>query len=142
MPVDDMEQAVALANDSDLGLTASVWTSDRKVGEQLARRIKAGVVTLNDHLISHGLAETPWGGFKQSGIGRSHGAIGMAEMTQPQCVVHDHLAWARRNMWWYPSGQTVYQGMRGILDMLHGSKLSRRFAGLWRFMRIVPRMFR
>jgi acyl-CoA reductase-like NAD-dependent aldehyde dehydrogenase len=141
MPVEDMEQAVSLANDSDLGLTASVWTTNTKVGEQLARRIQAGVVTINDHLISHGLAETPWGGFKQSGIGRSHGAIGMAEMTQPQCLVHDHLPWVKRNMWWYPSGQAIYKGMRGILDMRYGPKLLRRFRGLMHFLRMVPRMF-
>lgn len=141
MPVEEMDQAVALANDSDLGLTASVWTRNAKTGEQLARRLKAGVVTLNDHLVSHGLAETPWGGFKQSGIGRSHGAIGMAEMTQPQCVVHDQLPWVKRDMWWYPAGPAVYKGMRGILDMLYGRRILRRLMGLKHFLRIVPRMF-
>lgn len=62
MPVADMAEAVRLANDCDLGLTASVWSDDAKEADQLARQILAGVVTVNDHLMSHGLAETPWGG--------------------------------------------------------------------------------
>ena len=67
MKVRDMEEAVALANDSNLGLTGSVWSKDRRQAEKLGRQIQAGVVMINDHLMSHGLAETPWGGTKQSG---------------------------------------------------------------------------
>jgi succinate-semialdehyde dehydrogenase/glutarate-semialdehyde dehydrogenase len=64
MKVDDMEEALRLANDSNLGLTASVWSRNRKVAEAFARRLEAGVTMINDHLMSNGLAETPWGGFK------------------------------------------------------------------------------
>jgi len=52
----------------------------------LARQLQAGVVTVNDHLMSHGLPEAPWGGFKLSGIGRTHGRIGFDEMTQDSFV--------------------------------------------------------
>jgi succinate-semialdehyde dehydrogenase/glutarate-semialdehyde dehydrogenase len=142
MPVDDMEQAVALANDSDLGLTASVWTSDASSGEQLARRLKAGVVTINDHLMSHGLAETPWGGFKKSGIGRTHGAIGMAEMTQPQCVVHDYLPKVKKNFWWHPHGPAVYNGLRGLLDFLYADGIWAKVKGLAKLLRVYPKTFR
>ena len=84
-----MDQAVELANDSDLGLTGSVW-SKRPLGppRRLARRIKAGVVMINDHLMSHGLAEAPWGGFKNSGLGRSHGRPGF------------NWRWCRYRRWW------------------------------------------
>lgn len=86
-----MDLSLALANDNDLGLTASAWTQDPKHGERLAQQIKAGVVMINDHLMAHGLAEVFWGGFKCSGIGRSHGTVGMDEMTQVQSIVHDHM---------------------------------------------------
>jgi len=142
MPVENMNQAVALANDSDLGLTASVWTRDRRSGERLARQIKAGVVTINDHLMSHGLAETPWGGFKHSGIGRTHGAAGMAEMTQLQCLVHDFMPKVKKNLWWYPHDRQVYQGLRGIVDLLYGKGLGQRLRGLQKLGRIFPRTFR
>ncbi|HYA02199.1 MAG TPA: aldehyde dehydrogenase family protein [Syntrophobacteria bacterium] len=141
MKVKDMEEAVRLANDSHLGLTGSVWSRDWGAAERLARRIQAGVVTINDHLVSHGLAETPWGGFKHSGIGRTHGAIGFAEMTQPQVIVHDLLPFARRSMWWYPHGKGLHRGLLGALQFLYGRSLSHRLKGLWQLLRIVPRYF-
>ena len=142
MPVDDMYEALLLANDSDLGLTASVWTRNRRQGDRLARRIKAGVVTVNDHLMSHGLAQTPWGGFKHSGIGRSHGAVGMDEMTQVQCIVHDLMPGVRKNFWWHPHGPKIYDGVRGLIDFLYGRSLFRRLGGMQRTLRVFPRTFK
>jgi acyl-CoA reductase-like NAD-dependent aldehyde dehydrogenase len=142
MPVADMDEAVALANDSDLGLTASVWTAHAGNGERLARRIAAGVVTINDHLMTHGLAETPWGGFKCSGLGRTHGEIGMAEMTQVQCLVHDYMPKVKKNVWWHPHGPQVYRGLRGMLDVLYGRGVWRRISGLAALMRVFPRTFK
>ena len=84
-------EAIARANDSIYGLTASVWSRDRRRARRVAGQIRAGTVTVNDHLMSHGMAETPWGGFGQSGIGRSHGALGFEEMTQPRAIVDDRL---------------------------------------------------
>ncbi len=139
MPVDSMEEAVRLANDSDLGLTASVWSRDKRAAERLARQIQAGVVMINDHLMSHGLAETPWGGFKQSGLGRTHGRLGFDEMTQAQCIVHDTMGSLSRNLWWHPNGPDVYAGMRGFLDFLY-ARGGRRFAGLKRMAKILPRV--
>ena len=141
MKVDDMEQGLHLANDSNLGLTGSVWTRNRKNGFKLACRIQAGVVMINDHLMSHGLAETPWGGFKESGIGRTHGGIGFSEMTQPQCIVNDILPGVKKDMWWHPHGPEVYLGVKGSLDFLYGKPKLKRFWGLIRLMKVFPRTF-
>jgi succinate-semialdehyde dehydrogenase/glutarate-semialdehyde dehydrogenase len=141
MKVKDMDEAVALANDSDLGLTGSVWSENRRYAEKLGRRIMAGVITINDHLVSHGLAETPWGGFKNSGIGRTHGAIGFDEMTQPQVIVHDVLPFARQSMWWHPHDEKLFRGLSGGVDCLYGKSLSERIRGLWHLLKIVPRYF-
>jgi len=64
MSVENMDEAIALANDSNLGLTCSVWSKNRKKAVQIGRRVMAGAIMINDHLMCHGLAETPWGGFK------------------------------------------------------------------------------
>jgi succinate-semialdehyde dehydrogenase/glutarate-semialdehyde dehydrogenase len=141
MKVKDMDEAIALANDSDLGLTGSVWSKNRKQAEKLARQIEAGAITINDHLISHGLAETPWGGFKMSGTGRTHGAIGFEEMTRPQVIVHDILPFARQNMWWHPHGKKVYDGLSGFIGFLYGRSVARRLSGLRALLKIVPRYF-
>lgn len=142
MSVHDMDQAVALANDSSLGLTGSVWSRDTRHAVDLGRRIHAGVITVNDHLISHGIAETPWGGFKESGIGRGHGEFVFDEMTEPQAVVEELLPFARRNVFWHPYGAEVYRGLLGALQALYGRGVGKRLRGLLHFARIVPRMFR
>ncbi len=77
------EEAVALANDTVYGLTASVWGSDLKRARRVAERIEAGTVTVNDHAYTYGAVETPWQGFKESGLGVSHSAWGLREFTQP-----------------------------------------------------------
>lgn len=142
MQVADMDEAVRLANDSDLGLTASVWSRNRREARGLAARLQAGVVTINDHLMSHGLPETPWGGFKRSGIGRTHGALGFAEMTQAQCIVDDLMPGVKRDLWWHPYSPDVYAGLKGLLDMLYAPALGARLRGAARLASLFPRMFR
>lgn len=142
MKVRDMEEAIRLANDSNLGLTASVWSRNRRAAGQLAHRLEAGAVTINDHLMSHGLAETPWGGFKESSIGRTHGDIGFDEMTQPQCLVNDLLPMASRNLWWHPFSEHVYLGLRGLIEGLYAPSLARRARGWLALSAILPRMFK
>ena len=139
--VADMEEAVRRANDSQYGLTASVWSRNPDAAEQLGRRLQAGVITLNDHLMSHGMPETPWGGFKHSGIGRTHGRIGFDEMTQPQVIVHDLLAWTKRDLWWHPYSEPLYRGLRGAIVVIYGAGLWERLRGLTPLARIFPRIF-
>lgn len=142
MKVRDMEEAVRLANDSELGLTASVWSKSAREAEQLARRIEAGVVMANDHLMSHGLPETPWGGCKQSGIGRTHGQLGFDEMTQPQCIIHDRASFLKKAFWWHPYGPEIYDGLKGMLELLYAKPLGSRIKGLRKMLRMAKRSFR
>lgn len=138
----DYNEAVRLANDSYLGLTGSVWTKSSSRGESIARKIKAGVVTVNDHLMSHGMAETPWGGFKQSGIGRTHGQMGFDEMTQPMVIVKDILPFVKKNLWWHPFNKSLYDGLKGAMNILYGKSISARAKGAKDLLKIVPRIFR
>ncbi len=143
MKVKTMEEAVALANDSSLGLTCSVWSKNLKQAEALAKQIKVGVATINDHLMSHGLAETPWGGPKETGGGRTHGALGFDEMTFPKVVVHDLYAIvARKNIWWHPFSKTIYEGIKGACYFFYGNTLSQRISGSFKLMKIFPRMLK
>ncbi|MBI2631424.1 aldehyde dehydrogenase [Candidatus Pacearchaeota archaeon] len=73
--VNDVNEAIRLANDSIYGLTASVWTSDLMKGEEIAKRIEAGTVEINRHGMSK--AGCPWGGYKMSGIGRIYSKEGV-----------------------------------------------------------------
>lgn len=142
MRVDSMDDAIVLANDSSLGLTGSVWSTDRKKAISLARRIRAGAVTINDHLMSHGLSETPWGGLKESGIGRTHGEIGFQEMTEPQVIVEDIMPFVKRNMWWHPHDKNVYNGLKGLLEMLYSQSIMTRLTGSVRMLMLYMRTFK
>lgn len=141
MKVDSIEEAIELANDSYLGLTGSVWSKNRKKAMKIAREVQSGAMTINDHLMSHGLAETPWGGFKQSSIGRSHGDIGFAEMTQPMVIVNDILPFARKQFWWHPHSHAIYGGVRGVVNFLYGKTLVYRIKGLYGLGRAFFRTF-
>ncbi|MBW7872074.1 MAG: aldehyde dehydrogenase family protein [Ignavibacteriales bacterium] len=136
------EEAIAKANNSNLGLTASVWTRDRKRGREFARKLEAGTVTINDHLMTHGLAETPWGGFKESGLGRTHGEEGLLGMTQPHCIVDDILPGVQKNMWWYPHGKDIYDGLKGGIELLYAKSLPVKFDGAIKLIKTFFRTFR
>jgi acyl-CoA reductase-like NAD-dependent aldehyde dehydrogenase len=80
----DLDDAVRRANDSRFGLCASVWTTDLPRGAEVAKRIEAGTVWVNHHVGSE--ADMPFGGFKESGLGRELGAMGLASYLEPQVI--------------------------------------------------------
>ena len=109
----DEEEAIRLANDSEFGLTASVWTRDIARGKRLAERIEAGSVCINEVLYTHGIAQTPWGGFKNSGRGRTHGIEGLMELVQPQHIHVNRLSLLPA-AWWMPYTSTAVEAFRGF----------------------------
>jgi acyl-CoA reductase-like NAD-dependent aldehyde dehydrogenase len=141
MKVKDMEEAIGLANDSIYGLTGSVWSRNIQRAERIGKRLEAGVITINDHLMSHGMPETPWGGCKASGMGRTHGEAGFHEMTQTRVIVHDVLYFAKRDLWWQPYNEKVYRGLSGAMQIFYGSGFKKRAAGIRSLLKILPRLF-
>jgi acyl-CoA reductase-like NAD-dependent aldehyde dehydrogenase len=107
MRVRDEEEAITLANDSQLGLAGYVFTADRVKGRRIAEKIESGTVMVNDTLLTFGAPETPWAGVKQSGIGRTHSDDGLRDLCQTRHVNYDRLAF-QREMWWYPYSTKLY----------------------------------
>ena len=128
MPFDDDEEAVRLANDSEFGLAASVWTRDRARGEAIARRIHAGTVMVNDVVSCFGISEAPHGGYKSSGLGRTHGRLGLDEMVRLQYLDSDLLPRARK-VWWYGYGPEFTRQMEGFVDFLFAGSLAQKVRG-------------
>jgi aldehyde dehydrogenase len=79
MPFSSEDEAVALANNSEYGLASSIWTRDEDHGIALARRIEAGTTFINVHRAGASGIDMPFGGVKQSGVGRGHGVIALEE---------------------------------------------------------------
>jgi betaine-aldehyde dehydrogenase len=87
MKFSSSDDIVALANDNTFGLTASVWTKDTAKGIQYANELRAGFVWVNEHLAIP--VEMPWGGFRQSGIGKEGFIYGLHEFTQLKAIYVD-----------------------------------------------------
>ncbi len=131
MAFDSDDEAVLLANDSDYGLAASVWTRNRARGEALARRIQAGTVMVNDVVSCFGISEAPHGGVKASGIGRSHGRFSLEEMVRIKYLDSDRLP-GMEKIWWYGYGNAFTRQMEGLLDFQFARGLGQRFRGALR----------
>ncbi len=93
-----VEEAVVMANDSMYGLAAGVWSRDKEKAMGVAKRLRAGTVWINEwHLISE---KAPFGGYKQSGIGREFGIDGLKEYTEAKHLHIDEVG-IREKKFWY-----------------------------------------
>jgi succinate-semialdehyde dehydrogenase/glutarate-semialdehyde dehydrogenase len=125
MRVADEEEAIRLANDSHLGLLAYVFTKDRDRGKRIAERVEAGTVMVNDVLNTYACPETPWGGVKQSGIGRTHSIHGLRDLCETRHVNHDRISMSRE-VWWYPYKPGTFRALLRGAKLLFGKRFWQR----------------
>ena len=138
MAFEDDEEALHLANDSEFGLAASIWTRNRRRGDRLARRIQTGTVMVNDLISCFGISEAPHGGTKSSGMGRAHGRFGLEEMVWLKYVDSDLMP-EMKKVWWYGYGTRFAQQMEGFLDLQFARKLGARLNGALRSAGVIRR---
>lgn len=94
------EEAIEMANDNPYGLTSSIWTNDIEKGTKLAKQLDTGTAMVNEVVYTFALSQTPWGGVKSAGIGRTHGKFGFMEVVDP---FHLHVdTYADPDAWWMP----------------------------------------
>ncbi len=128
------DEALRLANDSVFGLTASVWTKDIARGRRLAELIEAGTVMVNEVLYTHGIAQTPWGGIKDSGYGRTHGRMGLLELVTPQHI-HVNRISGFPDLWWFRYDPAAHKLFRGLATYFTTGSIIRTA-------RLLPQMIR
>jgi acyl-CoA reductase-like NAD-dependent aldehyde dehydrogenase len=120
MKVADAEEAVRLANDSPYGLGASVFGRDTERAQEVARRIDAGAVCVNDALVNYTALELPMGGHKESGLGTRHGAGGIRKFcTQQSILVTPKLA-LKREPHYFPYTRRGTARLGRLLKLLYG----------------------
>ena len=132
MAFDSEQKAVDFANDSDYGLNASVWSKDINKAERVARQLQVGNWAVNDVIKNIGHPGLPFGGVKNSGFGRYHGAEGLRQFTYTVAGLTSRSA-LNDEPNWFPYSDTRYLEMRGFIYFMFGSgSLYRRIAGNWR----------
>jgi acyl-CoA reductase-like NAD-dependent aldehyde dehydrogenase len=119
MKVSDDEEALRLANDSPFGLQASVWTKDVRRGEQLARRVEAGAVCVNDAQVNYTSLELPMGGWKTSGLGSRHGAGGIRKYTKQQTLLVTRFA-GKKDPHMFPYSKRKTGMLRRLTRLMYG----------------------
>jgi acyl-CoA reductase-like NAD-dependent aldehyde dehydrogenase len=127
MAVENMDEAIRLANDSIYGLSAYVWTSERKFATRCFKELQAGTVMINDATSSWGEPNAPWGGYKMSGIGRTRARFGLEEMVQVKYTSYDKGG-NKSNVWWYPYSGASQKFMQNALELLYAKSLLKKLS--------------
>ncbi len=83
IPYDDVDDAVRIANDSEYGLAGTVWTGDQAAGLDVARRVRTGTYGVNTYTMDFA---APFGGYKNSGVGREFGPEGLSQYTEMKSI--------------------------------------------------------
>lgn len=124
--VQDDEEAIRRANEDGVNLTASVWSTDRSRVARISRRIKAGVLSGNEHGALPAMGWAPWGGTGESGFGRLNGIYGVREFAVPTHHA-ESLSSKMKKAYWYPyneAQQKVVKGLAGVLgERAFGGKI-------------------
>jgi acyl-CoA reductase-like NAD-dependent aldehyde dehydrogenase len=127
MRVESDEQAIELANDSELGLNAYVFARDRQRARGIAERIEAGSVVVNDVITNYACPEVPFGGVKQSGLGRVHGEDALRALCDVKHLSFDRIAAPSRDPLWFPYSDKGYRfALRALRALYSGGPVLAR----------------
>lgn len=136
-----VSEAVQKANKSKYGLLASVITKNISLGEEIAKKLEVGTVTVNEVVYTAGLGETPWGGVKESGFGRTHSDMGIYEFVN---VRHIHKPKLRlfvfKSLWWFPYTPFQYTTFRQFFEFYRRNWVDKICAiphFLWNFVKFI-----
>lgn len=136
--VDSADQAIEKTNASRFGLTTSIWTKKVRRARDLARKLKTGVITINNHGFTAALPAAPWTGTGDSGYGITNSPHALAELTRPRFILED-TSGAKRELWWYPYTPVLRTLAFAMARARGGAGFFGRIAAFFRLLVTVPR---
>jgi acyl-CoA reductase-like NAD-dependent aldehyde dehydrogenase len=125
--VKNEDEALRLANDSEYGLSATLWTRDDDKAVRLGKAIESGSVCVNDSSVTYGMLEAPFGGRKASGLGQVHGANGLKGYCFAQPILLDRFNQKEESVW-YPYTRAKGDFLQKIMKWVWGTPLGRLLA--------------
>lgn len=128
IPFDTLEEAIEIANQTEYGLSGSVFTQDLEEGRRIAQALHTGSVNINDALITYAIPSLPFGGVKQSGMGRYHGAIGLQSFTNIKSMT-EYKGRMKREFYWYPVRPGSDRILAHALKVMYSRNVFRRIWG-------------
>lgn len=134
MAYSDENKMIEEANSLSYALNAYIWSKDKERAKKLASKIIAGTVNINESVFSHAVPQVPFGGPKESGIGRTHGLEGLLELVRVRHVHINKMASKKNNFWWFPYSPEKLQMMKDLCWLLFGS-VSKKASSMGRFMK-------
>lgn len=132
--VKDAEEAIRRTNASRFGLSASVWSGKRARGLEVAGGLRVGGVSVNDVLVHYGVPGLPFGGFRESGFGRTRGLEGLGGMTRTRSVVVNRLN-LNTEPWWFPYDRSTEVTLWATLQFRWKGGLKGLLAGVMNLVR-------
>jgi succinate-semialdehyde dehydrogenase/glutarate-semialdehyde dehydrogenase len=136
-----ISEAIQKANQSKYGLLASIITKNIQLAETIAKQLAVGTVTINEVVYTAGLGETPWGGVKESGFGRTHGEVGLYEFVNLRHIHKPRVGFLTlKSPWWFPYTPYQYSTFRLLLNLYRKSWFERLKTFphfLWHFIQFV-----
>jgi succinate-semialdehyde dehydrogenase/glutarate-semialdehyde dehydrogenase len=127
----NIKDAIEKANNSSYGLNAYVFTKNFELGKQIASELEFGTVVINDVMYTHALAETPWGGVKNSGIGRVHSDYGFYEFLNIRHINYPSKIFPQiKNFWWFPYSFHQYEFFKHLLEVLYRKSILRKIKAI------------
>jgi len=139
--VRDEEEAIARANETEYGLSATILTQDSERAERMAKQIVAGGTSINDFGLTYMAMDLPFGGVRGSGYGRLNGREGLRAMTNVKSVLYDRLPNTMPAKL-YPVGPFDYGMVREVVKTVYSRKLTKKLGGLIDLAKLAARRLR
>lgn len=136
-----VDELVQKANSSRYALTASIISRNSSLAEEIAKRLEFGTVLINETTYTAGIPEAPWGGPKETGLGRSHMSQGLRDFTHMRYIQKPiSRIFVYKSLWWFPYTPFQYATFKHFLGLYRRSWLDKLKAIpniLWNFVQMI-----
>ena len=126
MPFSEEAEVIALANGTDFGLNASIWTKDLKKAKRIAQELITGSCAVNDVIKNMANPDMPFGGEKHSGFGRYHGPEGLYSFSRKKSIMINSGKLLKKEINWFPYTKNMYNVVKNMIHGMYGKGIAKR----------------